>query len=60
MVSETTNSIVGREEQNTPVNSLLVIPEDIVRSNVLYQNIERSEPVSPTLGANSYTYTSGE
>ena len=58
MGSEETDDTV--EEQITPVNSPLVIPEDTAGPNVLNQNEERTEPVSPTLRSSREAYTPGE
>src|ERR1043165_7290407 len=48
------------EEQTTPVNSPLIIPEDTAGPNVLNQNEERPEPESPILRPTRNTYTPGE
>ena len=48
------------EEQTTLVTSPLVILENTAGPNILNQNEERPEPVSPTLRPSENTYTLGE
>ena len=48
------------EEQTTPVNSPLVIPENTAGPNVLNQNEERPEPESPILRPSRSVFTPGE